>query len=267
MSSRVVIRGVHVWDGEASSRSRAGARIGYCVANSPDNRAEPEQWSVKSNLLKPGFLSLVFTQFFGAANDNILKMVLTYMVIDGAWAGRLGAGGQGIVGMCFTIPFILLSGYAGQFADRNSKRYVSVLVKVIEIPIALLALVGFFTGNLWITLGALIALTCQSSFFGPAKYGMIPEIVPDRDLSRQTQSQHEDRREEGCAFHAGGHRNGRDSGGDGQHVPVFEAHGQAGLQGSSAPQDPRAGSGFRGPRMACEAEDAAAATTCSTTAG
>ena len=37
------------------------------------------------------------TQFFGAANDNILKGVLIYMVIDGAWAGQLGSGGQGIV--------------------------------------------------------------------------------------------------------------------------------------------------------------------------
>ena len=52
---------------------------------------------MKSNLFKRGFLSLIFTQFFGAANDNILKMVLTYMVIDGAWAGKLGTGGQGIV--------------------------------------------------------------------------------------------------------------------------------------------------------------------------
>ncbi|MCZ6837393.1 MAG: MFS transporter [Planctomycetota bacterium] len=139
---------------------------------------------MKSNLFKRGFLSLILTQFFGAANDNILKMVLTFMVIDGAWAGRLGAGGQGIVGLCFTVPFILLSGYAGQFADRNSKRYVSVLVKMVELPIALLALVGFWTGNLWITLGALVALTCQSAFFGPAKYGMIPELVEERDLSR-----------------------------------------------------------------------------------
>ena len=76
---------------------------------------------MKSNLFKRGFLSLIFTQFFGAANDNILKMVLTYMVIDGAWAGKLGSGGQGIVGLCFTVPFILLSGYAGPFAGRNPK--------------------------------------------------------------------------------------------------------------------------------------------------
>lgn len=139
---------------------------------------------MKSNLVKRGFLSLIGTQFFGAVNDNLLKGVLTYMVIDGAWAGQLGAGGQGIVGICFTVPFILLSGYAGQFADRNSKRYVSVLVKFIEVPIAVVALIGFWTENLWLTLAALIALTCQSAFFGPAKYGMIPELVEPGDLSR-----------------------------------------------------------------------------------
>jgi len=139
---------------------------------------------LKSTVLNRGFMSLIVTQFFGAANDNILKTVLIFMVIDGAWAGQLGAGGQGIVAICFTLPFILLSGYAGQFADRNSKRYVSVLIKIIEVPIALVALAGFWFGNLWITLGALVALTCQSAFFGPAKYGMIPELVDSRDLSR-----------------------------------------------------------------------------------
>ena len=139
---------------------------------------------MKSKLFQRGFLSLITTQFFGAANDNILKGVLIYMVIDGAWAGQLGPGGQGIVSLCFTLPFILLSGYAGQFADRNSKRYVSVLVKLIEIPVAVIALIGFWSVNLWITLTALVALTCQSAFFGPAKYGMIPELVESRDLSR-----------------------------------------------------------------------------------
>ena len=139
---------------------------------------------MERKLLNRGFLSLIITQFFGAANDNILKGILIYMVIDGTWAGVLGSGGQGIVSICFTLPFILLSGYAGQFADRNSKRYVAVLVKTIEIPIAVVVLIGFWMSNLWITLLALVALTCQSAFFGPAKYGMIPELVESHDLSR-----------------------------------------------------------------------------------
>lgn len=135
-------------------------------------------------LFNRGFIALIITQFFGAANDNVLKGVLTFAVISGVWAGDLGEGGQGIVALCFTLPFLILSGYAGQFADRNSKRTVSVLVKILELPIAGIALVGFVTQNLWITLGALVALTCQSSFFGPAKYGMIPELVQDEQLSR-----------------------------------------------------------------------------------
>jgi acyl-[acyl-carrier-protein]-phospholipid O-acyltransferase/long-chain-fatty-acid--[acyl-carrier-protein] ligase len=139
---------------------------------------------VKSKILKRGFLSLIVTQFFGAANDNILKGVLTFMVVDGLWQNQLGTGGQSIVGACFTIPFIVLSGYAGQLADRYSKRSVSVVFKMIEVPIAIVAGIGFWYGNLWITLLALVALTCQSAFFGPAKYGMIPELVDEGDLSR-----------------------------------------------------------------------------------
>jgi len=139
---------------------------------------------VNNILTQRGFLSLLTAQFFGAMNDNVLKGVLIFMVVDGLWKGELGAGGQGFVSVCFTLPFILLSGYAGQIADRYSKRTVTLWVKVTEIPIVILAGVGFFAGNLWVTLFALVALTCQSSFFGPAKYGMIPELVDDAELSR-----------------------------------------------------------------------------------
>ena len=148
-----------------------------------DRRADGTKWNEKQPPQSRAAV-VVVTQFFGAVNDNVLKGVVIYMVIDGAWAGLLGPGGQGIVSAAFTVPFILLSGYAGQFADRNSKRYVSVLVKVLEIPIAAVAMLGFWTGNLWITLFAMVALTSQSAFFGPAKYGMIPELVPSRELSR-----------------------------------------------------------------------------------
>jgi len=135
-------------------------------------------------LFHSGFIGLIVAQFFGAMNDNILKVVMTFMVINGVWSGRLGEGGQGIVSVCFTVPFMLLSGFAGQIADRFSKRTVTLWVKVAEIPIALVAGIGFYFENLYVTLFALTALTCQSSFFGPAKYGMIPELVPDRHLSR-----------------------------------------------------------------------------------
>lgn len=131
-----------------------------------------------------GLAALTLTQFLGALNDNILKGVVMYMVIDGAWAGMLGDGGQGYVSLCLTVPFLMISGFAGEVADRHSKRTISVWMKYAEVPIAFVAAVGFVTDNLWITLSSLLALSAQSAVFGPAKYGMIPELVPPSRLSQ-----------------------------------------------------------------------------------
>ncbi len=139
---------------------------------------------MKSNLVKRGFVSLLVTQFFGAANDNILKQVLIFMVGTGLWAGALGRGGEGYIALCLTVPFILLSAFAGQFADRHSKQRIVVLAKIVEIPVAVLALVGLWTQSLWLTMLAFVCLAIQSTFFGPAKYGVIPELVDRGDLSR-----------------------------------------------------------------------------------
>jgi acyl-[acyl-carrier-protein]-phospholipid O-acyltransferase/long-chain-fatty-acid--[acyl-carrier-protein] ligase len=140
---------------------------------------------VRSKLFQRGYLALVVTQFFGAANDNILKGVLIFAVAAaGVWSGALGDGGQSYVAFCLSIPFILFSGYGGQIADRVSKQRMTVVIKIIEIGVALVALVGFWMGNVWVGLAAMVLLATQSAFFGPAKYGMIPELVNDRDLSR-----------------------------------------------------------------------------------
>ena len=138
-----------------------------------------------SKLFNRGFSSLLATQFFGAANDNVLKQVLTFMVATGGlWDGHLGAGGQAYVALCLTLPFIFLSGFAGQVADRHSKRSVMMGVKIAEVPIVCVALVGLLIANLWVTMAAMLLLAVQSSFFGPAKYSVMPELVETGDLSR-----------------------------------------------------------------------------------
>jgi acyl-[acyl-carrier-protein]-phospholipid O-acyltransferase/long-chain-fatty-acid--[acyl-carrier-protein] ligase len=139
----------------------------------------------KRELFTNGFISLIGVSFFGAANDNILKQILTLMVVAGGlWANRLGAGTQGIISLVLTVPFIFLSGYAGQIADKFSKQRVILWVKIAEIPIALIALLGLLLGSFWLSLFALLLLAIQSSFYGPAKFGVIPEVVDSHRLSQ-----------------------------------------------------------------------------------
>lgn len=131
------------------------------------------------------FFALNAVQFCGAANDNILKQVVVYGVAAGGiWADQLGEGGQAIGSLCLALPFVIFSGFAGQFSDRFSKRDVCVVVKLLEIVIALMALAGLWLVNLWLVLGSLILIATQSAFFGPAKYGILPEILDEKYLSR-----------------------------------------------------------------------------------
>jgi acyl-[acyl-carrier-protein]-phospholipid O-acyltransferase/long-chain-fatty-acid--[acyl-carrier-protein] ligase len=131
-----------------------------------------------------GLTALLIAQFMGAANDNILKTLLGFAVVRGMWAGKLGEGGQGLIALCLFVPFILFSGWAGPLADKHSKRSISVWMKLFEVPLALLAGLGFITGNFWVAAIAMLLLATQSTFFSPAKYGMIPEIVPKANVSR-----------------------------------------------------------------------------------
>lgn len=139
---------------------------------------------MQNNSLR-GFVCLNITQFLGAANDNILKQLLVFgLAMGGVWQGILGPGGQAWASLCLAVPFVVLSGFAGQFSDKYSKQRVSVITKWSEIVIALIAICGLWLQNVWLVLLALATIATQSTFFSPAKFGMLPEIVPAEKLSR-----------------------------------------------------------------------------------
>ncbi len=131
-----------------------------------------------------GLCALLAAQFMGAANDNILKALLSFAVVRGMWEGRLGTGGQGLIALCLFVPFILFSGWAGPLADRRSKRSIAVAMKALELPLAIVAALAFAFGNLTFAILAMVMLGTQSTFFSPAKYGMIPELVSRAHVSQ-----------------------------------------------------------------------------------
>ncbi|MDA7910298.1 MFS transporter, partial [bacterium] len=160
----------------------ADSSISDSDAHSVERSEDP---IAEKKLFNRGLSSLLSISFLGATNDNILKQILIFMVIaGGVWVNALGSGTQSYITLVLAIPFILLSGLAGQIADKYSKRKVILCAKIAEIPIALTAALGLLLGSFWISIFALLLFAIQSSFFGPAKFGIIPELVPDKKLSQ-----------------------------------------------------------------------------------
>ena len=138
----------------------------------------------KDLLTALGFQAFLWTQFLGAFNDNIYKIVVALLAVHVATSSGGGSGQLSLVGAVFILPFFLFSGYAGHIADVSSKRTVLIVTKAFEIVAMALGFVAFLSGRIDLMLGVLFLMALQSTFFSPAKYGILPEMFPDRDLSR-----------------------------------------------------------------------------------
>ena len=128
-----------------------------------------------------GFLNI--SQFFGVVNDNLFKFVLIFMLIDAQGADHANTI-LSIAGAIFVIPFLLFSSSAGVLADRFSKQRILLYIKAVEIVIMLLAFFAFGFQSAWAGYSLLFLLAAQSAVFGPAKYGIIPELVPTNAISK-----------------------------------------------------------------------------------
>ena len=135
------------------------------------------------------FVGLLMAQFLAAFNDQAIHASAMFYAIK---QGTLDQG-QAIFLMpiLFYAPWLLFSTLAGYLADRFSKRSTLVFWKVAEVGITLLALVGFFIGSElnnplgpYLVLSTVFLMGLHSTFFVPAKYGIMPEILEPQLLSR-----------------------------------------------------------------------------------
>ena len=138
----------------------------------------------KDLLKNGGFQSFLWTQFLGAFNDNLYKMIVSMRAMHVAVDTDSGKGYVSLAAAVFVIPFLLFSGYSGHLADAISKRKVLIGVKVYEIFVMGLGFAAFFSTRIELMLVVLFLMALHSTIFSPAKYGIVPEMLPDRDLSR-----------------------------------------------------------------------------------
>ncbi len=138
--------------------------------------AIPQNWRL-------GFWSLIVTQFQGAFNDNGLKFFVIYLILgQNPPQDRLDLG-VFLIGILFAVPFLLFSMTGGYFADRYSKRSVTIGTKVFEAGAMLFAIAAFASGNAYLAYAVIFLASTQAAVFGPSKYGLLPELLPAELLS------------------------------------------------------------------------------------
>lgn len=136
----------------------------------------------KSKATPHSFNWLNTTQFLGALNDNLFKLLMVFFLIDlqGLEAASRVSATSGLI---FVLPFLLFSAAAGRLVDRYSKSVLIHWAKRMELLIMALGVWAFALGSVAGLYGCLLLMALQSTLFSPAKYGIVPELVTEKDLS------------------------------------------------------------------------------------
>ena len=143
--------------------------------------AAPNQFAL---LRQRRFAPFFWTQFAGAANDNLFKFAFTVMVtyqLSVSWLPPAMAGL--VIGALFILPFLLFSATCGQMADKYDKRALILWVKWLEIGIMGLAAAGFYAQNVPILLVCTFLMGLHSTIFGPVKFAYLPFHLSERELT------------------------------------------------------------------------------------
>jgi 1-acyl-sn-glycerol-3-phosphate acyltransferase len=130
------------------------------------------------------FAPFFWTQFLGAANDNVFKNAFVVFVTFEA-ASRLAVDAGMIVnliGAVFILPFMLFSATSGQLADKYEKSRLIRMVKLFEIAIMGIGLAGFLAPSVALLFVALALLGIHSTLFGPVKYAILPQHLAHDEL-------------------------------------------------------------------------------------
>ena len=154
------------------------------LAEAPLNSQTPAHPNQFALLRQRRFAPFFWTQFAGAANDNLFKFAFTVMVtyqLQVAWLPPAMAGL--VIGALFILPFLLFSATSGQLTDKFDKTVMIRLVKNLEIGIMLVAALGFWTENILILLACTFLMGVHSTLFGPVKFALLPQVLNERELT------------------------------------------------------------------------------------
>ena len=128
------------------------------------------------------FAPLFWTQAFSAFGDNFLKQALVFVLLYRLGEAQAGALIQ-LAAAALTFPFFFLSGLGGEVADRFDKAIVARRLKLFEISVAVVAVVGFAYHSIAVLFFAVFLYGVIAALFGPIKYGILPDHLKREELT------------------------------------------------------------------------------------
>lgn len=135
-----------------------------------------------SPLRDRSFLAMLVTQLLGAFNDNLFKQLIVLLAVQQTLDQGLEVDRQAEVMLCFALPMLLFSGFAGALADRFPKTAIILGCKWAEVVVMVAGAGAFLVGQFELLLVVLFLMGAQTALFGPAKYGVLPELLSARRL-------------------------------------------------------------------------------------
>jgi 1-acyl-sn-glycerol-3-phosphate acyltransferase len=123
------------------------------------------------------FAPFFVTQMLGAFNDHLYKQAVGVWIAFGVAGLSTAQIAQYayLMQLLFIGPFLLLSAFAGQLAERFEKSRLIRWIKLFEVAIMTLGAIGFAQHSIPILLAALCLMGVHSTLFGPVKYGILPQ--------------------------------------------------------------------------------------------
>ena len=147
---------------------------------SATDEPSPDSFGDKPVVTRRDWISLwsvLLVQAQNAFNDNFVKITLIGLALIVAQGSSVGDDIERILSALIPIPFILLAPIAGYFSDRFSKRQVIFLSVVAQLAIFVFIGISVTMRSIPLAVFGFFLLAVQSTFFSPAKQGILKELV------------------------------------------------------------------------------------------
>jgi len=130
------------------------------------------------------WLPLFLSNFLGVFNENLLKNSIIFISVS--WVIPFGLSYSQLISVAsaaLIFPYLVLSPLAGLLAVKYKKKNVFTIMKLIEIPVMIIAAVAFWFQNTNIALFSLFIMGILACLYSPSKYSLIRDIGGEEGVS------------------------------------------------------------------------------------